>query len=259
MNILDKILAYKKQELHEEKKRTSVEELMDRKHFHRKTLNFAWHLQNNPFGIIAEFKRKSPSKSDINLAARVADILPVYKEGGAACASVLTDAHFFGGSLEDLKKARPYGLPLLRKDFIFDPYQLYQAKAFGADAVLLIASLLDRNQIKDLTDYAKELGLQVLLEFYGGDDFSKYYHKVKMVGINNRNLNTFEVDYQHAMRMRAELPSEVVSVAESAIYTPEIYLELKASGFNAFLMGEYFMKTNAPAETFNAFMKAIQV
>lgn len=116
---------------------------------------------------------------------------------------------------------------MLRKDFILDPYQLYQAKAFGADAVLLIANILERNQIKDLTDYAKDLGLQVLLEFYGGEDFSKYYNKVKMVGINNRNLNTFEVDYQHAIRMRNELPAEVLSVAESAIYSPEIYLELK--------------------------------
>ncbi|MBN3663186.1 MAG: indole-3-glycerol-phosphate synthase TrpC, partial [Ornithobacterium rhinotracheale] len=120
------------------------------------------------------------------------------------------------------------------------------------------ANILERNQIKDLTDYAKDLGLQVLLEFYGGEDFSKYYNKVKMVGINNRNLNTFEVDYQHAIRMRNELPAEVLSVAESAIYSPEIYLELKKNGFDAFLMGEYFMKTNQPEETFKNFIQAIQ-
>ncbi|MGQ1927808.1 indole-3-glycerol phosphate synthase TrpC [Ornithobacterium rhinotracheale] len=258
MSILDKIVAHKKEEIEFEKRRISVEELMDRKHFHRKSMNFAWHLKENPFGIIAEFKRKSPSKSDINIGAKVEDIVPIYKACGAACVSVLTDSHFFGGSLEDLKNARKYGLPLLRKDFILDPYQLYQAKAFGADAVLLIANILERNQIKDLTDYAKDLGLQVLLEFYGGEDFSKYYNKVKMVGINNRNLNTFEVDYQHAIRMRNELPTEVLSVAESAIYSPEIYLELKKNGFDAFLMGEYFMKTNQPEETFKNFIQVIQ-
>lgn len=258
MTILDKIVAHKKEEIAIAKKKTSVEELMDKKYFYRKPLNFIYHLKQNPHGIIAEFKRKSPSKNDINIQAKVDEIVPLYKENGASCVSVLTDEHFFAGSLNDLKTARKYDIPLLRKDFILDVYQLYEAKAYGADCILLIANILTKEEIRDLTDFAHDLGLKVLLEFYGGEDFSKYYSKIKMVGINNRNLNTFEVDYEHAIKMRNELPEDTLTVAESAIYSPEIYKELKANGFDAFLMGEYFMREENAGDQLKNFINQIK-
>ncbi|MDR7694298.1 indole-3-glycerol phosphate synthase TrpC [Riemerella anatipestifer] len=258
MTILDKIVNCKQEEIQQAKKQTPLEKLKDTPFFHQPTRGFIECLKSNPYGIIAEFKRKSPSKNNINIESKIQDVLPLYKEYGAACVSVLTDTPFFGGSLTDLEEANAYDIPLLRKDFIVDDYQIYQAKAHGADCILLIANILAKSQIEDLTDTAHHLGLDVLLEFYSGEDFDKYYSKLKMVGINNRNLNTFEVDYEHAIRMRNQLPEGTLGVAESAIYSSEIYKKLKHNGFDAFLMGEYFMKQDHIGAALQSFIEEIK-
>ncbi|WP_018676574.1 indole-3-glycerol phosphate synthase TrpC [Riemerella columbina] len=258
MSILDKIVASKREEIIVHQRQEPLEFLKDRALYHQPRREFIEALKTSPYGIIAEFKRKSPSKQNINIEARVETIVPQYQSEGAACVSVLTDTPFFGGGLKDLETAHQYGIPLLRKDFIIDDYQIEQAKAYGADCILLIANILSKNQVQELTAKAHELGLAVLLEFYGGEDFSKHDENIQLVGINNRNLNTFEVDYEHAIRMRNELPKDTISVAESAIYSADIYKQLKANGFDAFLMGEYFMKQQDAGAGLKAFINDIK-
>ncbi|WKS94487.1 indole-3-glycerol phosphate synthase TrpC [Riemerella columbina] len=258
MSILDQIVQTKKEEIKTAKRQAPIEALTDRPIFNQSRPDFIQRLKETPYSIIAEFKRRSPSKQDINVKAQVSEVVPAYASAGAACVSVLTDTLYFGGSLQDLEEAFAYGIPLLRKDFILDEYQIYEAKAYGASAVLLIANILSKSQVANLASCAHHLGLSVLLEFYGGEDFDKYHQQIELVGINNRNLNTFQVDYQHAIKMRAALPEGVISVAESAIYSPDIYRELKDNGFDAFLMGEYFMKAQQPGEALAQFISEIK-
>jgi indole-3-glycerol phosphate synthase len=205
-------------------------------------------------GIIAEFKRKSPSKGVINDTASVEVVTAAYAAHGASGLSVLTDNHFFGGSLVDLTAATINETPILRKDFMIDPYQIIEAKAFGAEVILLIAACLSPTQVKELAGVAKDIGLEVLLEIHTSAELDHLCDNIDMVGINNRNLKTFEVDLAHSIALAKMLPAHLPKIAESGISNVSTIVELKKEGFDGFLIGENFMKTSDPAAAFAAFV-----
>jgi indole-3-glycerol phosphate synthase len=179
-------------------------------------------------------------------------------QAGASALSVLTDEQFFGGKNDDVTRARKVNFcPILRKEFIVDEYQIIEAKAIGADAILLIAACLERNEIDLLARFAKSLGLEVLLELHGEDEFEKISPDVELVGINNRNLKTFNVDIEQSKRFAAKIPDTFVKIAESGIDSPDVVKDFKAHGFKGFLMGEHFMKTANPAKACADFIKQI--
>lgn len=251
MNILDKIVTEKVQEVALHKAAKSIDDLTKMELFERKTFSLKDAiLSGDNSKIIAEYKRQSPSKGIINGSAKVEDVTKAYTEHGAACLSVLTDYPFFGGTMEDLGKARFNDIPILRKDFMVDSYQVYEAKAIGADVILLIAACLTPHKVKELTNVAHDLGLEVLLELYTEDELDCYYDEVDLVGVNNRNLKTFEVNIENSIRLLNKLPKEKPGIAESGIDNPQVVMELKNAGFKGFLMGEHFMKTNNPGQAF---------
>lgn len=212
-------------------------------------------------GIIAEFKRKSPSRGWIFAGAEVEKVLPAYEKGGAAACSVLTDNQFFGGSLEDLRKARSLvSLPLLRKEFIIDPYQVMEARVAGADAILLIAAVLTPSECSKLAKVASELQLEVLLEIHGEKELEHLDTNITMLGINNRNLGTFETSLDHSYRLAEKfsiLGSSALLVSESGISKPSTVKDLRSHGFSGFLIGETFMKDGKPGETLSEFIEGI--
>lgn len=206
-------------------------------------------------GIIAEFKRRSPSKGDIHPAADVASVVPAYENSEAAACSILTDTRFFGGSLNDLALARSLTrLPLLRKDFIIDERQIFEARAFGADAVLLIAAALSFDEICRFTNTAHSLGLEVLLELHDESELDRLVATVDMVGINNRNLSTFATDTKASVRMASSLPDSMVKVAESGITDMKEVSHLRKAGYRGFLIGETFMKHDNPGHALKSFI-----
>ena len=216
-------------------------------------------LSSSSSGIIAEFKRRSPSKGWIKQDACPEKIIPSYVAAGASALSILTDEKFFGGSLKDIRTVRPLvDIPILRKDFIIDEYQLYQAKIVGADAVLLIAAALEKDKCQQLTEQAHILGLEVLLEIHSTEELSYINKDVDMVGINNRNLGTFITDIENSFRLAGQLPQDTVLVSESGISNPEVVKQLQANGFRGFLIGETFMRTPQPGETLQSFIQSIQ-
>ena len=258
MNILDKIVENKKLEIAEARKRTSVEEFKDSAYFHRGTFSLKESLKSGS-GIISEFKRKSPSKGIINDKANVLDVAVSYEKFGASGISILTDEVFFGGELEDLLNVRKeINIPILRKDFMIDEYQFFEAKANGADVILLIASCLSPIQVQEFTDLSHELGLEVLLEIHTEEELQHFNKNIDLVGINNRNLKDFKVDLQHSVNLKNQLPSGVLSIAESGIYSVEDFKFLKEKGFDGFLMGEYFMKNENPGVAFEEFVSTIK-
>ena len=258
MNILDKIVEQKKQEVAEARKNISLEELKDAALFNRKTFSLKESVKSGS-GIIAEFKRQSPSKGIINDKADVLEVAKSYQKIGASGISILTDAEFFGGKLEDILKVRnEISIPILRKDFMIDEYQFYEAKANGADVILLIASCLSPTQVKEYTELSHELGLEVLLEIHTEDELQHFNKNIDLVGINNRNLKDFKVDLQHSVNLKNLLPKDVLAVAESGIYSVEDFKLLKEQGFNGFLMGEYFMKNENPGVAFEEFIKDVR-
>ena len=250
MDILESILAAKRQELTFEK---------------RRSLKKA--LASSPTGIIAEFKRKSPSKGWIHADARPEEVVPAYAAAGAAALSILTDGPFFGGSLDFIRRVRPLvDLPILRKDFIIDPYQLYQAAEAGADAVLLIAACLSRADCAALTAEAHRLGLEVLLEIHDAAELDYVSPEVDVVGVNNRHLGSFVTDVQTSFGLAPLLsqpsttPTQAtgpVFVSESGIGDPETVRKLRAAGFRGFLMGGHFMKNPDPGAALADFIRAI--
>lgn len=260
MNILDKIVARKREEVREAKQKVSLSELEQSVYFSQIVPSFKRRiLAEGSTGIIAEFKRRSPSKGDINGNARVEDVLPGYEKAGVACASVLTDRDFFGGGDADLIQARELvKLPIIRKEFIIDPYQIYEAKSFGASAILLIGAILNASQTADLAAVANALGMEVLFEIHDEVELNQLNNHIQLVGINNRNLKTFKVDLEQSMRLAEMLPSEMVPVAESGIASISDYFMLKDAGFKGFLMGEYFMKQPNPAEACAAFCNLVR-
>ncbi|OPC36125.1 indole-3-glycerol phosphate synthase TrpC [Elizabethkingia miricola] len=253
MNILDKIVAQKQLEVAASKKLISIEELKDNAFFSRKTLSLKESVKNKS-GIIAEFKRKSPSKGIINDIQNPLPVVSSYEKYGASGISILTDREFFGGSKEDVLAVREHiNIPILRKDFMIDAYQFYEAKAMGADVVLLIAACLSPEQVSEFTALAHSLRLEVLLEIHTEEELKHFNSDIDLVGINNRNLKDFKVDLQHSVNLKNLLPTETLSVAESGIYNTEDFLFLKEKGFDAFLMGEYFMKGENPGQKFKEF------
>ena len=248
MNILDQIIAKKKLEVEEAKSLYPIQLLEKSIYFGGETVSLKKYLRRtDKTGIIAEFKRKSPSKGMINKYASVERTSIGYMQAGASALSVLTDAHFFGGKNSDLTEARKFNYcPILRKDFIIDEYQIVEAKSIGADAVLLLANVLDAQTIKQYSKFAKSLGLEILLEVRDKEELVVINEFVDVVGVNNRNLKDFEVNVSRSFEMADLISNEFVKVSESGINTASIVHELKSVGFNGFLIGETFMKSSRP-------------
>lgn len=260
MTILDKIIADKKKEVNYKKSVIPLQQLQNSVLFDRNVYSLSKNLKNSNSGIIAEHKRRSPSKSVINQSLNCFDVVQAYQKAGVCGISVLTDGKYFGGSLDDLLVARANcQLPLLRKDFVIDAYQIYEAKAFGADVVLLIASVLTKQELKTLSNLAKELGLEVLLEVHNQEELEKSVSlKVDLIGVNNRNLKTFEVDINHSKILAKLIPDTFVKVSESGISNVRAIKELRPFGYKGFLIGENFMKTNAIDQETQKFIKKIE-
>lgn len=212
-------------------------------------------LLDSTTGIIAEFKRRSPSKGEIHPMAMVSEVIPAYTRAGAAASSVLTDTPYFGGALTDLCAARVLtDIPLLRKDFIVSEFQIHEAALYGADAVLLIASALNREEIARYTVCAHSLGLEVLLELHSADELDKLCPDADMAGVNNRNLSTFHTDPTLSLTLARELPGNVVKVAESGLTSFDEVLRLRDAGYRGFLIGETFMRHTDPGEALARFI-----
>jgi len=257
MNILDHIIASKKREVSLKKSIIPIKQLEQSVLFERKTNSLVYQLSNSLSGIIAEHKRRSPSKSIINHSNSVEEIVKSYENGGASGISILTDNQYFGGSLDDLILARATTqLPLLRKDFIINEYQIIEAKTFGADVILLIAAVLSREEIRQLSELAKSLDLEVLLEIHNQEELEKsIMPSLDCIGVNNRNLKTFEVSLDYSKQLARHIPSEFIKISESGIDSAEAVLELKGYGFQGFLMGQYFMKSENPENKMKEFLK----
>lgn len=260
MTILEKITTYKQKEVSAKKEAFPISLLEHSKWFERETISLAAALKNAHTGIIAEHKRRSPSKPVINNATQVQEVARGYEMAGVSGMSVLTDTNFFGGSLDDLLLARKASsFPLLRKEFIIDPYQIYEAKAYGADAILLIAACLTEIQLKEFSRIAKSLQLDVLLEVHNEEELRKSVHPtVDMVGVNNRNLKTFETSIDISKQLAAFIPNDFIKVSESGISSVEAISELKEYGYQGFLIGENFMKTENPGEAAKQFISQLQ-
>ena len=259
MNILDKIIARKKQEIEDSKSKVSVEQLKDSEFFRRKTFSLKETLESKS-GVIAEFKRQSPSKGVINSQISPLEVASAYEKFGASGISILTDKDFFGGSFDDILNVRNHiQIPILRKDFMIDEYQFYEAKSIGADVILLIATCLSPTQVSEFTELTHQLNLEVLLEIHTENELEHFNSQIDLVGINNRNLKDFKVDLQHSVNLKNQLPKNVLSVAESGIYSENDFKYLKEKGFNGFLMGEYFMKNENPGNKFSEFVSNVKI
>ena len=260
MNILDKITLDKRKEVAFRKSLIPVSQLEQSVLFKKQTVSLTNNLRNSTSGIIAEHKRRSPSKSVINNTLNVQDVAMGYENAGVCGMSVLTDGKYFGGSLDDLLTARAScNLPLLRKEFIIDEYQLLEAKAYGADVILLIAAILTRSEIKQFSEFAKSLNLDVLLEVHNEEELHKsLMPSLDMLGVNNRNLKTFEVSLDTSKNLSPLIPEDFLKVSESGISNIEAIKTLKPYGYQGFLIGENFMKTENPGASATEFIKNLE-
>ncbi|HEX5152750.1 MAG TPA: indole-3-glycerol phosphate synthase TrpC [Parafilimonas sp.] len=260
MNILETIIEQKKREVAEKKQSMDIAFLKSlNSDFERKGLSLKEKLLNGEPNIIAEFKRKSPSKGWMNEGIHVSDVIPAYEDHGAAAISVLTDKEFFGGNIEELKIARlEADIPLLRKDFMIDEFQLYEAKSYGADVILLIAACLSKEEVKQLAVKAKELNMEVLLEVHTREEIEYISDEVDIIGINNRNLETFITDIKTSLHLINFMPADKPVISESGISDVDTIITLHDHGFKGFLIGETFMKAQKPAVVFAEFMKALR-
>ena len=255
MNILETIIAKKRIEVAERKKSKSITELEQGPFFKNKVLDFKTYLsREDKTGIIAEFKRRSPSKGVINNTATVKEVTSAYSKYGASGLSVLTDEEFFGGSLNDLLEATVNEVPILRKDFIIDEYQLVESKAYGAEVILLIAACLDKNEVKQLASSAKNIGLNVLLEIHNEGELEHICDEVDVVGVNNRDLKTFAVDIHRSIELSNKILDSKIKISESGIDDVSSIKLLRQHGFKGFLIGEKFMKEKDPGEAFKKFV-----
>lgn len=259
MNILEQIVESKKKSLKEKKDWYGIKKLEASPFFERECESLSKRLnKGNTTGIIAEFKRKSPSKGMINNKDKIEDVVSAYEENGAAGISVLTDEEYFGGSNEDLIKAREIvDIPLLRKDFIVDEYQVVETKSIGADVMLLIAACLSAAEVRRLSAIAKNLGLEVLLELHDETELDHICDDTELIGINNRNLKTFEVDIDRSLRMAEKISNDKIRIAESGINSVENIMLFKLNGFKGFLIGENFMKEQNPGQAFHEFVNKL--
>ncbi|MBM1107994.1 indole-3-glycerol phosphate synthase TrpC [Aurantibacter crassamenti] len=259
MNILDKITADKRKEVDLKKSLISITQFEQSALFERDSNSLASALRKSNTGIIAEHKRRSPSKLTINQNTNVGQVAKGYENAGVCGMSVLTDIKYFGGSLEDLILARAcVKMPLLRKEFIIDEYQILEAKAHGADVILLIAAILSKEEIKAFSELAKSLNLDVLLEVHNEEELHKsVMPSLDMLGVNNRNLKTFEVDLNTSKELSKIIPDDFVKVSESGISSIEAIQDLKHYGYQGFLIGENFMKTDNPGKSAKEFIQKL--
>jgi indole-3-glycerol phosphate synthase len=257
MNILDKIVAHKRVEVARQKELVSIDRLEAAERFGRQTVSLASSIRAvGKNGIIAEFKRRSPSRGVINAQVSPEEVTRGYAAAGASGISVLTDEEFFGGKSADLILARQHNdIPILRKDFTVDEYQIIEAKAIGADAVLLIAAVLTPVESKRLVSLAHSLGLEVLMEVHDEEELRANLEVgADLIGVNNRNLKTFEVSTDVSKRLAPLIPDGVVKVSESGISSIEAIQDLKSFGYEGFLIGENFMKSDDPVKAASEFM-----
>lgn len=258
MTILDNILADKAIEVANKKAIKTIDDLCKEPAFGHKTLSLKDRLLASDSGIIAEFKRKSPSKGWIHQDADIVNITTGYSQAGACGISILTDEIYFGGTPADIIAARPQvTCPILRKEFVIDEYQLYEAKAMGADLILLIAAAIPIQQTKELARKAHELNLEVLLEVHNEEELGHANEFVDMLGVNNRNLKTFVTDIEVSFQLEDKIPNDFVKVSESGISNFQTVIDLHQAGYRGFLMGENFMKEPDPAEALSEFIKQL--
>jgi indole-3-glycerol phosphate synthase len=260
MTILEKIIENKQKEVRLSAELTHVKELEKSRFFTREIISLSESLSDkNRTGIIAEFKRKSPSKGILNSVSSVAEVASGYFREGASGISILTDVQFFGGSNSDLSHAREKGIfPILRKDFIIDEYQVIESKSIGADAILLIGAVLGKKRVLSLSELARSIGLEVLLEIHGHDEIDMINEYVNIVGVNNRDLRTFSVNTRISEKMAHQIPPGILKISESGISSPVEIKKLRVSGYDGFLMGERFMSTPDPVKSFSEFIKDIE-
>ncbi|WP_291870983.1 indole-3-glycerol phosphate synthase TrpC [Maribacter sp.] len=260
MDILERIVVDKRKEVDLKKSIIPISQLESSVLFTRETTSLTTALKNSSTGIIAEHKRRSPSKSVINHTLNVQDVALGYENAGVCGMSILTDGKYFGGSLDDLLVARAaVQTPLLRKEFIIHEYQILEAKAHGADVILLIAAILTRDEIKTFSELAKSLKLDVLLEVHNEEELHKsIMPSLDMLGVNNRNLKTFEVSLETSKKLSTLIPDDFVKVSESGISSIEAIKELKPYGYQGFLIGENFMKTDNPGESATTFINSLK-
>ena len=260
--ILDEIVANRREEVLKQIQLTSKSEIESKTDFcsMRNSLSNKL-IAPGSSGIIAEFKRRSPSKGVINDNVQPEIVTKGYADAGASGISVLTESHYFGGSVADFiaaRKANPF-TPMLRKDFIVNEYQLFESRLLKADVILLIAAVLGKEEISRFTSIAHDLGMEVLLELHDEDEIEKIDQKVDMIGINNRNLKDFKVDMERSIQLLGKLPGEAVKISESGLSDPETVDYLRSRGFNGFLMGENFMKTENPTVTCTNFISRLKL
>ena len=260
MNILARIVADKLREIVLKKSVVSTKQLEQTTLFSKSTVSLGNNLRNSAFGIIAEHKRRSPSKPNLNHNFTVEEVVKGYENAGVCGISVLTDAKYFGGSLDDLLLARAsVAVPILRKEFVIDEYQILEAKSNGADVILLIAAILTKAQIKSLSAFAKSLHLEVLLEVHNLDELEKsIMPSLDMIGVNNRNLATFEVNLSVSKTLSESIPTEFLKVSESGISSVADVISLMDYGYKGFLIGENFMKTENAGNAASEFISEIQ-
>ena len=261
MNILDKIVTQKRKEV-DEKKELYPTRLLEKSTFYQsKTVSLSHYIKReDKSGIIAEFKRRSPSKPSINLYANVEEVSVAYMQAGASALSVLTDYTFSGGKAEDLTTARLFNFcPILRKDFIVDEYQVIEARSIGADAILLISEILTKEEVRQLSGLAHSLGMEVLLELHSEAQLDKYTDTIDLIGVNNRNLDTFKTDVAFSKNLYDKLPPEATKISESGIHDAQVLLDLKRIGYDGFLIGERFMVHANPGEACKSFIQEMNV
>jgi indole-3-glycerol phosphate synthase len=260
MDILSEIVANKHKEVATSKELYPVKLLEKSMYFDGQPVSLKKYLQRpDKSGVIAEIKRKSPSKGIINAHVSVERTSIGYMQAGASGLSILTDKEYFGGTPEDLKVARAYNFcPILRKDFMVDEYQVIEAKSLGADVILLIAAVLSKKEIENLGTLAQGLGMEVLLEVHNEAELNaSLSDKVNLIGVNNRDLKTFKTDVQTSLTLGEKIPNEFVKVSESGISNPETIKELKRHGFEGFLIGETFMQSGRPEKAAKEFIKQL--
>ena len=261
MDILDKIINYKEKEVAQRRSLFPSKLLEQSIYFSSEVVSLRKYLQReDKVGIIAEIKRKSPSKGMIHEYVSIEQTSISYMQGGASALSILTDTEFFGGKNEDLTTARKFKYcPILRKDFMIDEYQIVEAKSIGADAILLIAAALTPEKLKGLAKFARSLGLEVLMEAHDAGELKSHLNEyLDVVGVNNRDLKTFDVDIETSIKLADEIPDQFVKISESGISDPKSVVRLKKHGFRGFLIGEYFMSHGRPGAACAEFVKSVK-
>ena len=260
MDILSKIISKKIDELSQLKRTISISDLESSEFYERNNKSIVSGLIENEISIIAEHKRKSPSRSEINSQKPTEKIINGSQEAGAAALSILTEKNFFNGSNNDILSARKITeLPILRKDFIIDEFQVIESKSIGADGILLIAACLDKKQIIKLSELAKSLGLEVLIEIHDLSELDDCcIESIDIIGVNNRNLKTFDVDIETSIGLSSKIPSNYSKISESGISNSNDVKTLIDCGFDGFLIGENFMKTNDPGKALVNFINEIK-